>query len=137
MTNELKSLYQALQDCLDARDLFMKLSRQRLGDNPRDHDGKFTGIDEQYQDVAGIRPDADITGMKNPEKKFDPWTIYPKPPSPHWHWKGKKPEAPGSPTWNAESDFVFSNCKIPGPDQNVFDIDSAGVYQVYRTTKSK
>lgn len=114
----------------------MKLSRQRLGDNPRDHDEKFTGIDEKYQDVAGIRPDADIAKLKKPEKKFEPWMIYPTPPPPHWHWKGKKPEAPGSPTSYTGSDFEFSNCEIPGSDQNVFDIDSAGVFQVYRSTKS-
>ena len=115
----------------------MKVSRQRLGDNPRDHDESFTGLDERYQDVAGLRPDADIEGMNTPERRFEPWNIYPKPPPPHWHWKGKKPEAPDEPVWNVDNEFDFTRCHIPGPDQMVFNIDNAGVYQVYRSARGK
>lgn len=117
----------------------MTASRQRLGDDPRDHDGTFLGFDERYQDVAGVRPDADLQNQirTEPEKHFKPWEIYPKPPPPHWHWKGKKPEAPNDPVWNADSEFDFTHCYIPGPDCMDFKIDNAGVFQVYSSSSSE
>ncbi|KAG9119340.1 AMP deaminase, partial [Ceratobasidium sp. 392] len=43
LTAELKELYNSFQRCLDLRDKYMSVSLQRLGDDPRDYDGVFTG----------------------------------------------------------------------------------------------
>lgn len=72
----------------------MEISLQRLGDNPRDHDGVFSGFQPGAADVNGIRPDADLRSAEEPSNSPshpDPlpaWKIYPAPPPAHWHWQG-------------------------------------------------
>ena len=111
----------------------MKLSLQRLGDNPKDHDGAFTGLREDLQDVVGVRPDAlHYPQVASPELKFDPWTIYPKPPPPHWHWKDRVTVTSDSSS-HEEEEFEFDKCLIPGQDKLSFGLDDTGVYQVYTT----
>lgn len=91
--------------CLDLRDKYLALSHQRLGDNPRDHDGTFEGFyPRTAADNMGLRADADQDTCEDPEKAtpdcdrqhFQPWKIYPPPPPPHWHWtpaeSGVQPE---------------------------------------------
>ena len=91
----------------------MALSCQRLGDNPRDHDGTFRGFyppssadvnslkPEVNQDLAEVFPPPDkiLPEEKNEITDFPTWKIYPPPPPPHWHWKpaedGVRPEGPG------------------------------------------
>jgi len=81
--------------CLALRDKYLALSNQRLGDNPRDHDGQFKGFTPaSVADVAGIKPDANPetceTSSPSPSasrETLPPWKIYPPPPPPHWHWK--------------------------------------------------
>lgn len=150
---ELQALYQSLQKCLDLRDKYMCLSKQRLGDNPRDRDDAFTGIDEELQGVSGIRPDANLTSLSNKTmsansqlatKNEKPWQIYPKPPPPHWHWKAKKSSITGEDglagipesidkSQSDEEEFEFSQCEMPGADEEDrwFRLDERGVYQVY------
>src|SRR5579872_7495791 len=53
-------IFQSFEKCLSLRDKYMKISLQRLGDNPRDHDGHFSGIDPNIADVSGVQPDKDI-----------------------------------------------------------------------------
>lgn len=75
--------------CLELRDKYMEISLQRLGDNPRDHDGTFTGFHPANKaDVTGLRPDADPKNAdEDPAGPSDnAWKIYPAPPPPHWHW---------------------------------------------------
>lgn len=133
----------------------MKMSLQRLGDNPKDHDGTFKGFDSEGDGdiggVSGARPDAYAKLQKNKQatstsqfmtdvnatpSQFIPWRIYPKPPPPHWHWKDKEAAlAAGLPP---EEQFEFAKCIIPGkqaigPNQTVrtFRLDDTGVFQVY------
>lgn len=114
----------------------MRLSRQRLGDNPKDHDGVFNGLPEGSQDVVGLKPDATNYSLEPKEKKsFEPWTIYPKPPPPHWHWKDQH-TVTTDPSSHVEEDFQFSKCDIPREDAFSFELDDKGVYQVY-AEKSK
>ena len=129
-THELQVLYQNLQKCLDLRDKYMRISRQRLGDDPRDHDGEFTGLEEQVQGVAGVRPDAKILGRRSSQREFEPWKVYPKPPPPHWHWKDRKPAVPNSLEY-VDEEFYFSKCEIPAADSCGFELDDKGVYQIY------
>lgn len=113
------------------RDKYIRLSRQRLGDNPRDYDGNFTDLEEDVQDVAGIRPDAELPVHDKRTKQYKPWKIYPKPPPPHWHWKGKKPASSTSTVEHTEEEFDFNKFDIPGEDHCGFELDDKGVYQVY------
>lgn len=133
MTGELQSLYESLRKCLELRDKYLRLSRQRLGDNPRDHDETFTGLDEDLQDVVGVRPDVDYTSRMKPKREFKPWKIYPEPPPPRWHFKGDATIAPSdsATTTAAKAAFDFEKCDIPGADSRVFEMDERGVYQIH------
>ncbi|KAH8114498.1 AMP deaminase [Phellopilus nigrolimitatus] len=138
MTNELRRLYQSLQKCLDLRDKYMRYSRQRLGDNPRDHDGTFTGLDESFQDVVGVRPDLAYAPESKHQDQFKPWRIFPRPPPPHWHWKDKKPATSHSfVAEHVEEEFDFAKCDIPGEDTYGFELDDRGVYQVYEDVEDE
>jgi hypothetical protein len=153
---ELNDILTSLHTCLRIRDKYMAVSLQRLGDNPRDHDGAFKGFSDDLGGVSGIRPDAYAklqskeTGetrnpkLKEDQRQFEPWKIYPKPPPPHWHWKAKNPQ-PNSPPLSSstgipmlvsdegEGDgFEFDQCEIPGKHEWVYRLDSKGVFQVYR-----
>lgn len=119
----------------------MAISLQRLGDNPRDHDGVFKGFANDIGGVSGVRPDAyatlrDATGdnsrpdLCEDEKSFKPWKIYPSPPPPHWH-RTDKPQATPDPTNTEGNHFDFSKCDIPVADSWVYKLDSRGVFQVY------
>ena len=119
----------------------MRVSLQRLGDNPRDHDAGFTGLSEEIRDVPCVRPDAlestwRPSASKN-EAKLKPWNIYPPPPPPHWHWKEpEKPEAVARKLQTASNteEFDFSKCEIPEEHDWQFSMDDKGVYQVYQPT---
>jgi AMP deaminase len=79
----------------------MAISLQRLGDNPKDHDGSFTGFNPtSAADVNGLRPDADSQLAQTPmlnakgskSSPFEPWVINPPPPPAHWHWQADSGE---------------------------------------------
>jgi AMP deaminase len=136
ITAELAILFQSLQKCLDLRDKYMVKSRQRLGDNPRDHDGYFPGLDDGIADVSGVRPDSDFKSNHPPPSPFEPWRVYPRPPPPHWHWTDKENvvSADGK-SARTDSEFVFEDCAIPEPHAWDFDIDDKGVFQVYENSQ--
>jgi AMP deaminase len=50
--SELKALYDSFWRCLDLRDKYMLKSLQRLGDDPRDHDGVFHGLSPALADFS-------------------------------------------------------------------------------------
>ena len=135
MASEFASIFESLRKCLELRDKYMLVSGQRLGFNPKDHDGHFFGLPDGISDVSGVRPNADIGGINAPTSSpLDPWRIYPKPPPPHWHWKDRNLVAHDSAD---DEEFVFEECKVPGPDGWNFEIDEKGVFQVYDETDSK
>jgi len=112
----------------------MAASLQRLGDNPRDHDGHFHGFSDAAADVNGLRPDAPSPSSHlSNTKVFEPWKIYPPPPPPHWHWSPKTPAGPtgkqSSP--DANEDFDFAKCEIPAAHSWEYEIDDKGVFQLY------
>ncbi len=110
----------------------MTRSGQQLGFNPRDHDGVFTGLDEDIAGVSGVRADADFASRPPPKSPFQKWRLYPRPPPPHWHWKGKETVVPSSQDTTAGDEFDFSTCEIPGAHEWQFALDERGVYQVYK-----
>ena len=122
LSSELKTLYESLQHCLDLRDKYIRVSQQRLGDNPRDHDGVFFGFNDNAGDVSGIKPDASHESICDAsDGTFSPWKIYPRPPPPHWHYNDR----------GREAEFDFTKCLVPGADSWDFRIDERGVFQVY------
>ncbi len=125
---EFRNMLELLRKCLDLRDKYIAISNQRLGDNPRDHDGVFHGIAEGISDVMGVRPEA--TGSYEPMKEqFKPWRIYPRPPPPHWHWTADHAVSSGR---DSPGDvFDFTQLEVPGAHEWGFEIDDKGIYQVY------
>ena len=127
-TPEFRNMLELLRKCLDLRDKYISISNQRLGDNPRDHDGVFHGIAEGISDVMGVRPEASRS-YESTQEQFEPWSIYPRPPPPHWHWTAD--QAVSSGTQSTCEKFDFSKCEIPGVHGWDFEIDEKGIYQVY------
>ncbi|KIR56318.1 AMP deaminase [Cryptococcus gattii Ru294] len=146
--NELDSLYASFSRCLELRDKYLELSNQRLGDNPRDHDGTFHGFNPPSAgDVMGLKPEydpemADIPG----EAKDDipTWNIYPPPPPPRWHWKAAQDGVHPEPTTLEDNNkrsavyhrdvevFNVEDCAIPGKDEGkTFEVNDEGVFTVY------
>ncbi|KAG2009706.1 AMP deaminase [Coprinopsis cinerea AmutBmut pab1-1] len=133
-------LLQSFQKCLELRDKYMLKSRQRLGDDPRDHDGHFQGIPDEDADPCGVRPDAQFGLDKSSTSSTastNKWKIYPPPPSPHWHWKQDQVVSGGGKHIPGDS-FKFEDCEIPGPIEGwSFKLDHKGVYQVYKGEEEK
>ncbi|OCF33342.1 AMP deaminase [Kwoniella heveanensis BCC8398] len=150
--SELEELYASFARCLDLRDKYLELSNQRLGDNPKDHDGSFHGfVPRASGDVLGLKPEVEQETCERPlDSKAQPddlptWKIYPPPPPPHWHWKpshgGPHPE-PSSSDGTTHTDsttardsqiFRKEDCAIPGEDehQRTFALNDEGVFTVY------
>ena len=116
---------------MELRDKYIRKSLQRLGDNPRDHDGTFHGLTEGYADVSGVKPGMDFSDARANTSPHQPWKIYPKPPSPHWHFGAKKQAVNLDGRVNDEDEFEFGKCDIPGSHEWTFELDDKGVYQVY------
>lgn len=131
ITPEFASVAQSFQKCLELRDKYIMKSLQRLGDNPRDHDDVFHGVVEGLADVSGVKPDANLSLAASTESPYKPWTIYPKPPPPHWHFTAKETVMSADGRITPDGQFNFSQCQIPGNHEWDFEIDDKGVYQVY------
>lgn len=146
--NELESLYASFSRCLELRDKYIELSNQRLGDNPRDHDGTFHGFNPASAgDVMGLKPEYDPETVEIPAEAKDDiptWNIYPPPPPPRWHWKtaqdGVHPEPAtiednnkrSAPNQRDVEVFKVEDCEIPGKDEGrTFMVNDEGVFTVY------
>ncbi|EPQ51100.1 AMP deaminase [Gloeophyllum trabeum ATCC 11539] len=139
ITLELSKVFTAFQKCLELRDKYMRISKQRLGDDPRDHDGVFNGLPDDLADVSGARPEArreDVeTRTRTLESPHEHWRIYPKPPPPHWHWKDQKQVIPAG--GHVDEEFEFEECFIPGEHEWDYELDEKGVYQVYENVAAE
>ncbi|KAG9099024.1 AMP deaminase [Ceratobasidium sp. UAMH 11750] len=132
LTAELKELYASFQRCLDIRDKYMAVSLQRLGDNPRDYDGVFTG--SPPANSTGHPPDPHATPRvaTSDSPKLQPWKIYPSPPPPHWKFKAPNARTPeASHQEDGDVPFEFSTCEIPAAGPWEWEMDEKGVFQVY------
>ncbi|KAJ4482417.1 hypothetical protein J3R30DRAFT_3459311 [Lentinula aciculospora] len=134
---ELFHMFQSLQKCLELRDKYMTKSRQRLGDNPRDYDGDFAGVDDERAGVSGVRPDANFSANQPPPRSLEHWTIYPPPPPPHWHWTDMQQVISSDGCRSPQDEFDFKECHIPAVDTREFAIDDTGVFQVYENATIK
>ncbi|BGP55329.1 AMP deaminase [Rhodotorula sphaerocarpa] len=140
LTAELRALYSSFQRCLDLRDKYMTLSRQRLEDNPANYDGTFTAASSpSYASTSARLSNRLPSGFKK-------WDIYPPPPLPHWKERDPHAEPPlETPQELADMEaernrFVLADVEIPGKEpegrRRRFALDSNGVYQVYSEGKS-
>ncbi|KAF8073956.1 AMP deaminase [Lyophyllum atratum] len=125
INSEYAGLFQSFQKCLDLRDKYMAKSLQRLGDNPKDHDGHQPSVDQELRAISDA-----------PTSQFEPWNIYPPPPPPHWHWTDEEKFVSNDGTPGTRSgEFRFEECHIPGAHPWTFKLDDKGVYQVYDDKK--
>ena len=119
------------QRCLELRDKYIKISRQRLEDDPRNYDGEFNPApDSTSTSTAHLD-----SQQSNTLPKFSKWNIYPPPPLPHWNTGDPFAPAPqGLILKNGydPEEFVQADCKIPEKDSSrTFRLDSKSVFQVY------
>ncbi|THH30051.1 hypothetical protein EUX98_g4133 [Antrodiella citrinella] len=137
IASEFAPILESFRKCIELRDKYMLVSGQRLGFNPKDHDGVFTGLDDHLADVSGVRPNADYASSDAPaESPFSPWRIYPKPPPPHWHLRPEDGALASHSSEPGDEEFDFHSCQIPGNHEWVYKIDEKGVFQVYETTEA-
>ena len=137
LSSEFAPIFDSIRKCLELRDKYTLVSGQRLGFNPKDHDGSFMGLPDETSDVTGVRPDAYQPLSDSIESQHAPWRIYPRPPPPHWHWTDHNGAGPSHANTPGEEEFVFEECEIPGEDSWGFEIDEKGVYQIYRDVNGK
>ncbi|KAK4056829.1 AMP deaminase [Microbotryomycetes sp. JL221] len=125
ITAELRALYASFQRCMDLRDKYIELSRQRLEDNPANYDGVYKGSE---------------AGSSNLAPCFESWKIYPPPPQPHWEQRDAFSEnlettAEITARENARRRFNWNEVTIPGkedePKRKRFELDASGIFQVY------
>ncbi|KAJ7845385.1 hypothetical protein B0H14DRAFT_3109052 [Mycena olivaceomarginata] len=131
ITSELAHLFQSFQRCLELRDKYILKSRQRLGDDPRHYDRNFSGLDDKYAGVCGVRPDANYASNRPLASRPKPWKLYPKAPPPHWHWTDTAVVSSDGSSSNTTDEFRMERCEIPGEHPFTFEIDEKGVIQVY------
>lgn len=140
LTAELRALYTSFQRCLDLRDKYMTLSRQRLEDNPANYDGAFTAESSPtYASTSSLL-------STNLPPSFKKWQIYPPPPEPHWKERDPHGDPPVETTDEIaareaqRNRFVLSEVVIPGKEaegkRRRFALDANGVYQVYSDGES-
>lgn len=128
-------MLQSLQKCLELRDKYMKKSKQRLGDNPKDYDGTFPGVDEERAGVCGVKPDSNFAANQPPPQPSDKWTVYPPPPPPHWHWTDQQQTMSAGGPRSPIDEFNFEQCHIPTSDSKEYSIDDTGVFQIYENAQ--
>lgn len=111
VTAELCGLYQTLQNCLDLREKYMKLSCQRWEDDPRNRD------------------DWEVYPPPPPPS----WPL----PSPEEQARRREKERrrEEDPVAAVGSDFEWEKCKIPGNHEFVFGMGPEGFYEVYQSEK--
>jgi AMP deaminase len=111
----------------------MSASLQRLGDDPRDHDGLFTSLPPVNSNSRPFSPHTSPEVTTTGNSKLEPWKIYPPPPSPHWKFKAPNARAPEAshPHEDGDVPFEFSKCEIPTAGPWEWEMDERGVFQVY------
>ena len=137
---ELQELYTSFQKCLDLRDKYIRLSLQRLEDNPREYDGAFSPAPDTTStstSVLDLTP-IDSNGLPPPTTpKFEKWNIYPPPLPPHWNHDDRNTQRLGSVSPAPRPEFFFEECHIPKGHPYVFQRDEQGVYQVYNSADAR
>ena len=144
-----------VQTCIELRDKYIRLSCQRLEDNPINYDGDFAPPKDSTSTSAShpnFREEVSSATtdplLQEPRKGNLPsnlhssrdgdsllnlprWHIYPKPPKPHWESRDPFAVQITSESSPEQQEFNFSDCEIPGEHPFVYEMDKQGVYQIY------
>lgn len=131
--NKFPSFSGRFDKCLQLRDKYMAISLQRLGDNPKDHDGDFTGFyPASAADVNGLKPDINANGAEDPHsapaeqrQEFAPWQVYPPPPPAHWHWQSGDVVGNGGEGIEASERYANGQPKLVSDNTN-HSVDTRG-----------
>ncbi|KAI9321520.1 hypothetical protein BX666DRAFT_2017455 [Dichotomocladium elegans] len=111
--SELRELYQTLQNCLNLREKYMRLSFQRLEDDPRNSDE--WKIYPPPPPPSWPLPSPDELALR----------------------KEKEKQREADPVAAVGADFVWEDCDIPGDHEYTFGVGHEGFYEVYQTEDDK
>ncbi|KAI8143151.1 hypothetical protein BJV82DRAFT_611555 [Fennellomyces sp. T-0311] len=111
--DELQELYQNLQKCLDLREKYMRISCQRLEDDPRNSD-EWHIYPPPPQPSWPLPPPEELARRKEMERKRR-----------------------NDPVGYVGSDFHWEDCTIPGNHECTFAMGPEGFYQVYQSEKDQ
>lgn len=142
------------QTCIELREKYIRLSCQRLEDNPANYDGEFAPPKNSTSAATSRPPSPERATFSNRKKDaneggdkaapgpsageskeapaFSKWTIYPPPPAPHWESKAKSSD----PDIEPAREFRMEDCEIPGEHPFVFELDKQGIFQVYESAET-
>ncbi|KAI7897561.1 uncharacterized protein BX663DRAFT_538896 [Cokeromyces recurvatus] len=113
ITEELRELYNTFQTCLDLRKKYIRKSKQRFKDNPKNKD------------------DWEIYPPPPPPS----WPL--PPPEELKRRRRKEKEREADPVAAVGSDFDINHIKIPGDHPYTFGIGTDGFYHVYKNEEDK
>ncbi|KAI0037989.1 hypothetical protein FA95DRAFT_1600224, partial [Auriscalpium vulgare] len=117
LTTECGHLFEVSRKCLLLRDKYMVVSHQRLGDNPKDHDGTFHGFASCVADRMGVRCQVAVTddSFSPPEKDTPaPRKIYQRPRRNGTGRSRRRPSRTRTAAPSESDGFDFAACEIPG-----------------------
>lgn len=121
---ELSAIYTNIQQVLDLRHKYLRVSLQGHGDNPKD--------DPSWSIYPPPPPPVWVDPNRPVEFQSDETTGADAGPG-NEKQNAEKRRKPGE---NIGEDFVFEDCEIPGADEMVFRLDDKGVYQVFENKKA-
>lgn len=133
ITTELQTIYRNIQNVMDIRHKYMRLSLQGPEDNPRDEAGWniYPPMPEPVWSQDGQRSGA-LAQNSTDKSSTDSKGITPKPRS-----KDGEPRKFRKMGHDIGEDFELEDClPVPGKEEMTFKLDPTGVYQVYETAES-
>ena len=134
VTTELQTIYRNIQNVLDIRHKYIRLSLQGPEDNPRDEPGWniYPPMPEPVWSQDGRRSGA-LAQNSTDKASTDSKGITPKAPSS----KNGEPRKFRKMGHDIGEDFELEDClPVPGEEEMTFKLDPTGVYQVYETAES-
>jgi AMP deaminase len=133
VTTELQTIYRNIQNVMDIRHKYMRLSLQGPTDNPRDEPSWkiYPPMPEPVWSEDGQRSGA-LAQNSTDKESTDSKGITPKAQS-----KNGEPRKFRKMGHDIGEDFELDDClPVPGEEEMTYKLDSTGVYQVYETTES-
>jgi AMP deaminase len=133
VTTELQTIYRNIQNVMDIRHKYMRLSLQGPEDNPRDEPGWniYPPMPEPVWSQDGRRSGA-LAQNSTDKESTDSKGITPKAQS-----KNGEPRKFRKMGHDIGEDFELEDClPVPGEEEMTYKLDPTGVYQVYETAES-
>lgn len=82
---------------------------------------------------------ADNGNVPQPTPTTKPWKIYPPPPKPHWERRDPFTAKPSVDVEDeqVQQEFRMEDCEIPGEHPFMYEMDSQGIFQVYKDESTR